>query len=164
MRLYELATGLEEVINGGMIFSEETGEIIFDSDNLDELEMALNDKLESCGLYIKNLEADVTALKNEIDALQARRKAAEGKVARMREYVLGCMEIAAQNRLETPKVVLSQRKSQYVEIEDVLQVPEDYKTIEEVTNVDKAAIKNAIKNGANISGCELKERINLHVK
>lgn len=164
MRLYELATGLEEVINGGMIFSEETGEIIFDSDNLDELEIALNDKLESCGLYIKNLEADITAIKNEINALQARKKAAEGKVERMREYVLNCMEIAAQNRLETPKVVLSQRKSQYIEVNNVLDVPEDYKTIEEVTKVDKTAIKNAIKNGADVSGCELKERINLQVK
>lgn len=164
MKLYELAQGLEEVINGGMMFDEETGEVLFDSENLDALEMALNEKLESCGCYIKNLEAEAFALDQEAKALQARKKAAVGKVTRMKEYVMRCMEMAGETRLETPKVALSQRKSTYLEVEDDTIVPEDYKTIEEVMKIDKNAIKAAINNGEHVAGCELKERVNLQVK
>lgn len=164
MKLYELAQGLEEVINGGMMFDEETGEILFDFENLDALELALNDKLESCGCYIKNLEAEAFALDQEVKALQARKKAVVGKVARIKEYVMRCMEMAGETRLETPKVALSQRKSTYLEIDDETMVPEDYKTIEEVTKIDKNAIKAAINNGEQVAGCELKERVNLQVK
>lgn len=164
MKLYELSQGLEEVINGGMIFSEDTGEILFDSENLDVLEMALNEKLESCGCYIKNLEAEAFALDQEAKALQARKKAAVGKVARMKEYVMRCMEVAGETRLETPKVALSQRKSTYLDVDDEMMVPEDYKTIEEVTKIDKNAIKAAINNGEQVTGCEIKERVSLQVK
>lgn len=36
MKLYELAQGLEDIINGGMVIDDETGEVVFDSENLDE--------------------------------------------------------------------------------------------------------------------------------
>lgn len=164
MRLYDLAAGMEDVINGGMVFDEQTGEVLFDSENLDALEMDFNAKLESCGCYIKNMDAEVTALANEIKALQSRKKAAEGKVSRMKDYVLRCMKMTSQKRLETPKVAISQRKSSRIEVTDDLLVPEDYKTIKEVVKVDKNAIKDAIRNGTNVSGCELVESVNLHIK
>ena len=164
MKLYELAQGMEEVINGGMVVDSATGEILFDSENLDALEIELKDKLEACGCYIKNLEAEAFALDQEARALKARKDAAVAKVKRMKEYVKGCMDMAGEKRLETPRVVLSQRKSTYLEVEDDMMVPEDYKTIEEVVKVDKDAIKKAIKNGEQVAGCELKERMNLQVK
>ena len=44
MKLYELAQMMDMVINGGLVFDEETGEVLFDSSNLDELEAALDAK------------------------------------------------------------------------------------------------------------------------
>ncbi len=35
MKLYEISQTYFDVINGGMVFDEETGEVIFDSSNLD---------------------------------------------------------------------------------------------------------------------------------
>lgn len=164
MKLYELAEGIEELINGGMVFDEETGEVIFEPGDLESAEIEFNDKLESCGCYIKNLEAEAFALDKEIKALQARKKAAVGKVSRMKDYVLGCMEMTGQSKLETARVALSQRKSSYIEVEDEMLVPEDFKVIEEVVKVDKNAIKSAIKDGQEVAGCEMKERVNLQVK
>lgn len=164
MSLYEIAKDFEAVLNGAMVIDEETGELLFDASDLDALEMAFNDKLENCGLYIKNLEAECDAIKTEINALRGRMTAKEGKVLRLRQYVLDCMDIAGQNRLETARVALSQRKSSYVEIIDESMVPEDYKEYVETVKVSKSDISKAMKAGKEIAGAELKERINLQVK
>lgn len=164
MSLYAIASDFEAVLNGSMIVDEESGEILFDSSNLDELEMAFNDKLENCGLYIKNQEAECEAIKNEIKALQGRLKAKEGRILRLRQYVLDCMEMTGQKRLETARVALSQRKSDFIEILDESMIPEDYKEYVETIKVSKADLKKAMKAGEDIAGAELKERINLQVK
>lgn len=164
MRLYDIAFDVENVINGGMVVDEESGEILFDSDNLDELKLSFKDKLESCGCYIKNLDAEANAIGKEIANLQARKKSAESRSKRMREYVLDCMEIAGEKRVETPRVAISQRTSKYLEIENEFDIPENYKDIQEVVKVDKKAITDAIKSGESVNGCELKERVNLQVK
>lgn len=65
MSLYEISNDLVTVINGGMVVNEETGEITFDSENLEELELAFNDKVESVALFIKNLEAESTLRQNQ---------------------------------------------------------------------------------------------------
>lgn len=164
MNLYQIASDMKAVIDGAMIVDEESGEILFDSSNIDALEVDFNDKLESCGLYIKNLEAESDAIRNEIKALQGRLKAKEGKVSRLRQYVLDCMEITGQKRLETPKVALSQRKSSYVDITDESKVPEDFKEYIETCKVSKSDISKAMKAGKFIPGAELKERVNLQIK
>lgn len=164
MSLYAIASDFEAVLNGSMIVDEESGEVLFDSSNIDDLEMEFNDKLENCGLYIKNLEAEADAIKNEINALQGRLKAKECRILRLRQYVLDCMDIAGQKRLETARVALSQRKSEYIEILDESLIPEDYKEYVGTIKVSKADLKKAMKAGEDIAGAELKERVNLQVK
>lgn len=164
MNLYQIAADFEAVLNGAIVFDEETGEVLLDETSLDELEMAFNGKLENCGLYIKNEDAEIVAIKNEIKALQSRCKAKEAKVLRLRQYVLDCMEKVGEKRLETARVALSQRKSSYVEILDESKIPEDYKEYIETCKVSKADLSKALKAGEKISGAELKERINLQIK
>lgn len=163
MSLYQLVAELENVINGGMVIDEETGEVLFDSTNLDELQTAFEDKLENCGIYIKNLDSEANAISQEIHSLTKRKKVLENKAQRMRDYVLQCMEQAERTKFDTAKVAISQRKSSYVAVNDEVQIPEDYKEIIETTKVDKRHLKDALKQGLEIPGAELKERINLQV-
>lgn len=164
MSLYELGSSLEAVINGGMVFNEETGEIVFDSDNLDALEMAFNDKLEGCGLFIKNCRAEADAIKAEEKRLKERREAIEKRVDRMEEYMLYWMDRTHTDKLETPRCALSIRKSDAVLVDDVSKVPDKYKKTKVDVSVDKTAAKKALKAGEVIPGLGMVFRDNLQVK
>lgn len=74
LKLYEIDAAIDAAIEAGT--DPETGEIT----NLEEitaLQMQREEKLENIALYIKNLSAIATALKNEIDVLNERRKRTE---------------------------------------------------------------------------------------
>lgn len=161
MNLYELSSELQNVIEGGMVFDEETGEVLFDSENLEELELAFNDKLEGCGLYIKNQLAEIEAMKKEETKLADRRRIKENKVRRLKRYMLEGMERTGTSKLDTPKIYISTRKSKQVIIDDQSKLPSEYLKVKET--VDKAALKKALASG-DIAGAHLEENINLQLR
>lgn len=164
MKLYEIATAFEEVINGGLIFSEETGEILFDSENLDELEAALDEKLEACGVVVKNLVAEAEAIKAEERNLAERRRRKEAEADRLKDYVLYWMEKSGAKKIDTARVALSTRKSSVVDVTDEAKVPREFVKVKTTESVDKAAVKKAIKAGEEVAGCVINERLTLQVK
>lgn len=159
--LYDLREDLAHVIEGGFIIDEETGEILFDAENLDALQAAFDAKLEACGLFVKNLEADAKAIREEEKALAARRQALERKAERMKDYILRNLD-AAGGRFATPRLALSTRKSEIVNVYDLESIPQDFLKV--TTAADKTAIKKAIKGGAEVSGAAIVEKSNLQIK
>ena len=157
--LYELNQDLQTVIDGGFVFNEETGEVIFDQENLDELEMQYADKLEGCAIYYKNLISDSKALRDEEKNLAERRRIIDNKAARMLEYI-------AQNlngeKFSTSKVNIKWRKSNQVVIENEMAIPDEYKKVTETPN--KAAIAKVLKSGAIVPGATLVEKNNIGIK
>lgn len=162
--LYELDQAVLTVLDNGLIFDEETGEILWDEDNFNQLEMERNDKLESVALYIKSLDADAAAIKAEEKALAERRSIKEKKADRLRGYLAFSMQSFGDTKLETPRVALSFRKSEHVEIEDENLIPLDFCRQKVTVTPDKTAIKKAIKNGETVNGATLVERQNLQIK
>jgi len=161
--LYELDQAVLAVLEDGLVFNEETGEIIFDEENFAELEMERNNKLESVAIYIKSLDADAAAIRAEEKALASRRSVKERKADRLREYVSRSMQTFGDKKIETPRVALSFRKSQAVEIWDADEIPTIYPK-QAAPTPDKAAIKKALRNGESISGASLAERQVLQIK
>lgn len=164
MKLYELAQMMDMVINGGLVFDEETGVVIFDSSNLDELEAALDAKIEACCIVVKETEAEAEAIKAEEKRLKARRERKEKEAARLREYVQRCMEQSGARRIDTPRVCVSSRASKYVNVVDESAVPREYICEKVTESVDKKAVAAALKKGDAIPGCELSERISLKIE
>ena len=163
--LYQLGKQYETVIEGGFVFDEETGEIIWDSENLDDLREALEDKLEACGLYLKNLNAEAKAIREEEKALAERRKTVERKAERMNAYVLDCLlDKIEGHKLSTPRIALSTRKSKRVGITDESAIPDDFTTVKTTIAPDKAKIKKAIEAGERVPGACIIEDYNLQVK
>ena len=70
-------------------FDESTGEIVDEElytesqKELDNLEIAQNDKIENIACYIKNLHSDVFALENEIKTLSQRKKVKENQLKKI---------------------------------------------------------------------------------
>jgi hypothetical protein len=158
----------------------DTGELL-DEDQFnakfDEIQMALNDKIESSICFVKNLNAEVEAFKTEEKNLAQRRKVKENLAERIKNridtYIKaqytdedGNVDTAGLNKykMETPKMKLSYRKSESVNITDIDSVPKEYIKTKTEVSADKTNIKKAIKAGQHIDGAELVTNINMQVK
>ena len=171
--LYEIDERLVTLIEEQ--FDTEDGTIYENASELakkiDEVAIDLDKKIENIGCYIKNLEAEVEMLKHEEDNLGKRRKTAERKIASLRDYLNGYLEAVypkdedrAKWKFKTAKVVLGYRKSSSVEVPDIEKLDKEYIKIKTEVSPDKTAIKDAIKNGKEVIGAFIKNKINLSVK
>ena len=80
-------------------------------DTLTAIEGEFDTKAENIAVYIKNMTAEVKALKAEEDALRLRRKAFEKSVERMKAYLLGSMHAVGRLKIDMPRARLNIRKN-----------------------------------------------------
>ena len=151
--LYEID---EEILN---CVDMETGEII-DVERLGQLQLARDDKVEGIALWIKNLISDADAIKSEEEKLAQRRKVNENKAKNLKEYL---SKFLGGQKFKTPKVSISYRKSESVEVTDILKLDDDYLKFAEPT-VDKTKVKKALKAGTTLQGVVLVENQNIQIR
>lgn len=96
----------------------ETGEIMDDA-AFDELQMERNKKIENVACWIKNLSAEITAIRAEEIALAERRKAMERKADGLKNYLARTLD---GEKFSTPKCAVNWRKTTKVEITDMRSV------------------------------------------
>lgn len=154
--LYELTGQYLEIYNLDM--DDETKQ-----DTLDSIDWAedYENKVENYVKVIKNLDADMEARRNEIERLRKLNDADDRKKERMKEAVKESMELTGHDRVDTPLFKVSFRKSEAVEVDDLL-LPEAYKVA--TYKPDKKRLKEDLKNGLEILGAELVERKNLSIR
>ena len=151
--LYEID---EEILN---CVDMETGAII-DVEKLGQLQLARDDKVEGIALWIKNLLSDADAIKSEEEKLAQRRKANENKAKNLKEYL---SKFLNGQKFKTPKVSISYRKSESVEVTDLSKLDDDYLKFAEPT-VDKTKVKKALKAGTVLQGVSLVENQNIQIR
>lgn len=154
--LYELA---EELANFELEMDEETGEVLNLAD-LDKVEMEFNKKVEGICLWIKNLNADASAYKAEKDSFVKKQREAEKKAESLSRYVQG---VLGGEKFKTDRVAVSYRKSEVVECSDLSRVGEQFLRFKD-PELDKTAIKKALKNGETVDGCSLVEKQNMTIR
>lgn len=163
MKLYEIDARIEACVklDESRVVDTETGEII-DLEALAALEMERDKKIENLGCWYKNLLADAEALKAQKAAFAEREKAARNKAESLKSFLSRYLD---GKKFETTKVVISFRKSEAVEFDSsfIHDVPPDFLKFKE-PELDKTAVKKAIKNGETVPGCELVTRQNVQVK
>ena len=113
---------------------------------------------------IKSFESDVSAIDEELKRLQAIKKAKVNAVARMKETVLNAMQIYEIQKVETPTMKLSLRRSESTEILMEELINEKFKKEKISITIDKTAIKKAIKDGETVEGAIIKENFSLQIK
>ncbi len=138
----------------------ETGEII-DPELLDALHMERQAKIEGVALWIKNLAADAVAYKAEKEAFAEREKAALKKVESLKNWLAQALE---GQKFTTGRCAVTFRRSEAVDIVDEEAIPKEYLTEKTTYAPNKTAIKEAIKAGAEISGCMLVKKCNPTIK
>ena len=169
MNLYDISEQLQNAVE---FCVDENGEILEGQllfDKISELEMALDDKMENIACYIKNLESDVEALKTEKKSIDARIKSKNNKIDHLKNYLSMFMQFNNIPKFETPKCVVSFRKSTSVEVTDVNKIPKEYIKEKVEVSPDKTALKIFLK-GKDAEecnkeyGCYLSENKNIGIK
>ena len=179
--LYSIDEKLYYLIEEG--FDTETGEILeaFDLNKaINEATMELDKKIDNIGAYIKNLESEVEAIKEEKKKLSSRQKTKENKINSLKRYLDGYFRYSQSNyfedetgkvkfnKFESPRVVISYRKSDSINVTNINKVPEEYikpRVLKE-DDVKKSDIKDYLKKHEDetIDGVELLHNKNISIK
>ena len=157
MNLYELN---KAIVDFDLEIDEETGEVL-NADELDQITLARDEKIENIALWVKDLLAEADAIKAEEQALAKRRKQAENKADWLKRYVAQALE---GEKFKTPRVAISYRTSEAVEILDEDLIPEEFLMIKTEYKPDKKAIKDELKVGGEVEGAVLVKRTSLQIK
>lgn len=134
----------------------ENGEIDDDAliDAMQNSQEELSIKLENYCKFIKNMEADAKAFKEEEQRLYARRKTLENTIERAKSAMKYAMDVAGEKKIKgnlftislqnnPPKVVMDE---QYIE-----NIPEKYIKYAE-PEINRALIKEDLTNGVDLEG------------
>jgi uncharacterized protein YlxW (UPF0749 family) len=149
MKLYELTTNYLSVMEMAEEMDTDTLK-----DTLESIEEEIHDKAENIAKLVKNLNADVDALKTEEKRLADRRKSLENKVTHLKEYLQNQLEVAGLDKVKRPTLTVSiQNNPPSVKVIDEkllsdFMIPQDPK-------LDKKAILTALKEGQEVNGAEL---------
>ncbi len=159
--LYEINEAILNCVEveEGTIVNIETGEVI-DIAALDALNMQRDEKIRNIALWYKDLLSDAEQIKAEEQALNQRRKRAENKALQLKNYLANVLD---GQKVKESKFAISWRKSQAVNILDERKLPKSY-LIEQAPKVDKAGIRKALKDGADVPGAEMVEALNIQIK
>lgn len=159
--LYEIDSKILECVD------PETGEIL-DFEKLEALQMERLEKIEKVALWYKDLIGDAEKIKAEKTALAEREAAARKKAESIKEWLMGALN---GDKLTTPKVAMSFRRSEAVEIKDDMafvswaqRAKRDDLLSYKDPAPNKTAIKAALKLGQQIDGASVVEKYNIQIK
>lgn len=161
MTLYEINAQIFDLID------PETGELK-DYESFAQLQMDREQKIENVALFIKNLEAEAKAIKDEEASLKARREPLENKAKRLRKYLEDAL---CGEEFKTARCSISYRKSKALEVEDTGALAQWLEengfhdlVVYAAPTVSKTEVTKLLKSGTEIPGAVLTERSNLQLK
>lgn len=132
---------------------------------LREMDGELNEKLENIVAFIRSLEGDVSTIKNEVDRLNSRKKAAENKINSLKRYMEECLRAVNKTKIKTSLNTISiQKNAPSVNVLDEKLIPKEFRKEEVVVSIDKKSILFKLKEGIEIEGCELKQTESLRIR
>ena len=121
-------------------------------------------KSEDYGHAILNLKAMAAAAKAEKDRLATLQRFYENTYNRLDSALKTAMVATGHDKVETPTMRLSLRHTTATEVDDLDQLPAEYKTTKVEVVADKTAIKKAIQSGEAVPGAHLVENVSLQIK
>ena len=153
-------------------YQQIVNELIDNGGNLTpDLELAMqitkdnfHSKSENYAFITRQFDAEMDIIDNEIKRLQQAKKTREKAIERLKANIEMAMNTFEVDKIETPLIKISFRKSESVEVEDVNNLPNEFKVIKLTETADKLKIKDAIKSGILIDGCSIKTNRNIQIK
>lgn len=151
MTLYELTEEYRQLLD--MASDPDTDPETL-ADTMEMISAELTDKADAYAVIMRQLAGDMDTIKGEIDRLTARRTAIANNIERMKQNLQNAMLATGRTKFKTTLFSFGIQKnppSVVMETEDPARIPEAYR-IPQPDKVDKKAIKDALKAGADLSG------------
>lgn len=160
MKLYEIAPALRFALDDIEV-DPETGEIL-SADALHAVEAEAAEKIEATALYLRELDAEAKAAKDEADRMLARVKSMQKRSDYLKAMLLDALH--ATGKVKTARVSVSIRTTQAVQINQEQAIPEAFTTVKTTVSPNKVAIKQALLDGVEVPGCHLEARESVSIR
>jgi hypothetical protein len=162
MNIFKIQSEYQQIVNelidnGGQLTPELELALQITKDNF-------HSKSENYAFITRQFDAEMDIIDAEIKRLQQAKKTREKAIERLKANIEMAMITFEVDKIETPLIKISFRKSESVEVENVNQLPNEYKVIKVTESADKLKIKDAIKAGETIEGCSIKTNRNIQIK
>lgn len=160
MKLYQISDAIRQALDH-IELDEETGEIL-SADALHAVEAQAAEKVEATALYLRELDAEAKAAKEEADRMLARVKSMQKRSDYLKAMLLDALH--ATGKVKTGRVTVSIRTTKAVEIAEGADLPEAYTTVKTTVSPNKVAIKQALLDGVEVPGCHIEERESVQIR
>lgn len=159
-KLYELAADYMEIV-------ELESEI--NDDQITIIKAAIQEEVQNKSgniiKVVKSIEGDVKAIDEEIKRLNKLKKAKKNTIDSIKNYTKSQLELMGTKKLQTPFGNISIRNNPVsLVVVDESLIPDKFIGEEVVKTVNKAMIKDLLKDGEKIPGCELQQGTSLTIK
>ena len=161
MNLFEINATLTRCVKltSGDFVDTETGEVI-DTEAIDDLEMAMDEKVRNIACWVRNLDAEEKALAEQERIYRDRKNATHNKKEDLKEYLARALN---GKKWKNAEVSVSWRKSEAVEVTDMKKLSSYYLRYRE-PEVNKTLLKADLKAGVKLEGAVLTEKNNIQIK
>ena len=141
-------------------------------DTLDAVDGEMEDKLASCAAFVKQLAAEADALDDEIKSLRQRSASKKHEIERFKKYIMDCMINADVKKVDEPLAKLTIRQNaESVEVADELgfidwaqRNDRDDLLRYSTPDINKTAVKDAIRSGTELPGAQIVRTKSLIIK
>lgn len=136
------------------------------ADTLEGLGGELEAKAQNVALMARALEAEAEAIKAWAKQAADRAKALENRAENLREYLTRALKACGIKKVSGPGVAISFRESSAVVIDEPGLIPPQYMRQPEPPppQIDKKAIGDALKAGAEVPGAHIETRQNIQIR
>lgn len=164
LALYQIAAEFRQMVEHLMQTQEDAAAI---KDTIEAESYPLEVKAQNVAYAIRNLESLAEQIKTAEKSMSERRKAVEKRAEHIREYLKTCMEVAGIQKIECPHFQLAIKKNPpSVDVFEPSLVPPAFLRQPEPPppQIDKTAIKDALKTGGEVPGAVLVQGTRLDIK
>ena len=160
MKLYQISDAIRQALDH-IELDEETGEIL-SADELHAVEAEAAEKIEATALYLRELDAEAKAAKDEADRMIARVKSMQKRSDYLKAMLIEALHVTG--KVKTARVTVSIRTTQAVAVDEGANLPEAYTTAKTTVSPNKVAIKQALLDGVEVPGCHLEARESVSIR
>ena len=158
MKLYELADRYNRLLE---MAEEMDPEAL--ADTLESLEDSIEEKVENTAKVIKSIEADISAIDEEIKRLQAMKSARKNNIDRLKVYLKEQLELVGMDKVKGKLFTVSvQNNPAKLVVKDVSKL-QGY-LVEQEPKVDSTRLKKDLKAGLEVDGVELVQERSLRIR
>lgn len=157
MKLYEINNEMLSIFENYV--DHDTGELNEQAIPLiEQLQIEESEKIESLALFIQQLQADASVIKEKTKAMLERAKEKENRAERLKAFLSNYLLSNGKSKFETPYVAISFRESKRCDVFDEDEVIKfaqahiDMGLVKTTTEPVKSAIKKVIDSGIEVPG------------